>query len=42
MLPSVADIAGINVLTRTILQNAVAAIVGMATQVEKRFAPEMN
>jgi uncharacterized protein (UPF0261 family) len=30
LLPSVADIAGINVLTRTILQNAVAAIVGMA------------
>lgn len=32
LLPSVADIAGINVLTRTILENAVAAIVGMATQ----------
>jgi uncharacterized protein (UPF0261 family) len=31
LMPAVADIAGINVLTRTILQNAVAAIVGMAT-----------
>ncbi len=31
LMPSVADIAGINVLTRTILGNAVAAIVGMAT-----------
>ena len=32
LMPAVADIAGINVLTRTILGNAVAAIVGMATQ----------
>ena len=32
LLPSVADMAGINVLTRTILENAVAAIVGMADQ----------
>jgi uncharacterized protein (UPF0261 family) len=31
LMPSVADIAGINLLTRTILGNAVAAIVGMAT-----------
>jgi uncharacterized protein (UPF0261 family) len=31
LMPAVADIAGINVLTRTILGNAVAAIVGMAT-----------
>ena len=31
LMPSVADIAGINVLTRTILGNAVGAIVGMAT-----------
>jgi uncharacterized protein (UPF0261 family) len=30
LLPSVADIAGINSLTTTILKNAVAAIVGMA------------
>jgi uncharacterized protein (UPF0261 family) len=31
LMPAVADIAGINLLTRTILGNAVAAIVGMAT-----------
>jgi uncharacterized protein (UPF0261 family) len=31
LMPSVADVAGINVLTRTILGNAAAAIVGMAT-----------
>ena len=30
LLPTVADMAGINVLTRTILENAVAAIAGMA------------
>lgn len=35
LLPSVADIAGVNVLTRRILENAVAAIVGMATQAGK-------
>ncbi len=31
LMPAVADVAGINVLTRTILGNAAAAIVGMAT-----------
>jgi uncharacterized protein (UPF0261 family) len=35
LMPAVADIAGINVLTRTILENAVAAIVGMATYAGK-------
>ena len=30
LMPAVADVAGINVLTRTILSNAVGAIVGMA------------
>jgi uncharacterized protein (UPF0261 family) len=35
LMPAVADIAGINVLTRTILGNAVAAIVGMATHAGK-------
>jgi uncharacterized protein (UPF0261 family) len=30
LMPSVADVVGTNVLTRTILENAVAAIVGMA------------
>jgi uncharacterized protein (UPF0261 family) len=32
MMPAVADVAGVNVLTRKILGNAVAAIVGMVTQ----------